>query len=90
MAFLNLHRETLLDVLVNVVPLVILFVLDLLFWVVTPWEFNPVVVAAAHFLTLWPLLLLALLTYVSASIIQAESEGAGHVAESEPERQVAE
>ena len=72
MAFLNLTKETWLDLTVNLVPLGILAVLDALFWVVNPWGWDPFVIAVSHFLTLFPLVLLALLTYVSGTIIQRD------------------
>lgn len=75
MTLLELERETALDVLVNVVPLAILFVLDLLFWVVNPWGWDPLFVVVAHFLTLFPLTVLAILTYVSARVIQDDERG---------------
>ena len=72
MAFLDLTRETWLDLTVNLVPLGILAILDALFWVVNPWGWDPFIVGVAHFLTLFPLLLLALLTYVSGVVIQRD------------------
>lgn len=72
MAFLNLTKETWLDLTVNLIPLGILAVLDALFWVVNPWGWDPLMIVVSHFLTLFPLVLLALLTYVSGSVIQRD------------------
>lgn len=72
MSFLNLTNETWLDLTVNMIPLGILLFMDIMFWVLNPWGFDPVFVFIAHFLTLFPFLLLAILTYVSGSIIQRD------------------
>lgn len=72
MAFLNLTRETWLDLTVNLVPLVILAFMDVLFLVYNPWGWDPLMVVVTHFLTLFPLLLLAIMTYVSGAIIQRD------------------
>lgn len=73
MSFLDLTHETWLDLTVNLVPLGILLFMDVLFWVVNPWGWNdPFVIAVAHFLTLFPFVMLALLTYVSGTIIQRD------------------
>lgn len=74
MSFLKITGETWKDLTVNLVPLGILLLLDLLFWVVNPWGWDPFVLAIAHFLVIFPLLCLALLTYVSGLAIQ-EAEG---------------
>jgi len=75
MAFLNLTHDTWLDLTVNVIPIGILLVLDVLFWVVNPWGWDPFYVAITHFLTLFPLVLLAGLTYVAGRVVQhAEGE----------------
>jgi len=80
MAFLDLTHETWLDLTVNVIPLGILLVMDVLFWVVNPWGWDPFVIVVSHFLTLFPLVLLALLTYVSGRIVQRDE---GKVGEAE-------
>lgn len=76
MAFLDLTGETWLDLSVNVIPLVILIVLDLLFWVVNPWGWDPFYVLVAHFLTLFPLVVLAIVTYVGGAIVQRDEQRA--------------
>lgn len=83
MAFLNLTEETWLDLTVNLIPLAILLVLDALFWIVNPWGWDPFYVLMAHFLTLFPLLLLALLTYVSGVLVQRDEHRA-ELAASQP------
>lgn len=65
-------RETLLDVTVNVVPMVILLFFVVLYTVIRPWEFDPGLFVLMHFLTVFPFLLLGLLTYVSATVISRD------------------
>jgi hypothetical protein len=63
------NRETLLDITVNIVPLVILAFFTVLFGIWTPWSGEPLIFAMMHVLTIFPLLLLALLTYVAAQYL---------------------
>lgn len=70
-----LSRETLLDLTVNVIPLVILGFFTLLFIVVNPWGWDPFVVVLTHFLTVFPLVLLALLSYLSGLAVQRDEAG---------------
>ncbi|SFS11589.1 hypothetical protein SAMN05216559_3901 [Halomicrobium zhouii] len=72
MSYLNLTNETWLDLTVNLVPLAILAFMDVLFWVVNPWGWDPLIIVVSHFLTLFPLLLLAILTYVSGLFVQRD------------------
>lgn len=65
-------RETLLDILVNLVPMVILLFFSVLYTVVQPWGFDPAQFGLMHFLTLFPFLLLGLLTYLSAKVISRD------------------
>lgn len=76
MGFLNLTGDTWLDLSVNVIPLGILFVLDLLFWVVNPWGWDPFYVFVAHFLTLFPLVLLAIVTWIGGAVVQRDEQRA--------------
>jgi hypothetical protein len=62
-------RETLLDVTVNAIPMAILLFFVVLYTVIRPWEFDPAMFVLMHFLTLFPLVVLVLLTYVSAKVI---------------------
>ncbi|WP_262177239.1 DUF6684 family protein [Haloarcula laminariae] len=67
--------ETLLDVMVNLIPMGILLFFVGLYTVFQPWEWDPVMFVLMHFLTLFPFLLLALLTYVSAQAIAGAEAG---------------
>jgi len=74
------EEETRLDLVVNVVPIGILAFFSLLFMVVDPWGWDPFPVLMTHFLTPFPLVLLALLTYGAGRVIQrneGESTEAG-------------
>lgn len=77
MTLFGFDRETLLDITVNVVPLLILLFFIVLFAVVQPWEWNAFIVFVSHGLMIIPFVLLALLTYVAARVIP--SEGAEEV-----------
>lgn len=65
-------RETLLDILVNVVPLVMLLFFSVYFTVIQPWGFELSWFGLMHFLTLFPFLVLVLVTYVSAKVISRD------------------
>lgn len=69
----HVDRETVLDTLVNVVPMAILLFFVVLFLVLTPWGIDATFLVA-HFLTIFPLVLLAILTYVSASVIARDED----------------
>lgn len=64
-----LDRETLLDITVNVVPILILAFFFVLFVTWTPWTGEPLITLISHFLTLFPLVLLAIVTYVAATYL---------------------
>jgi len=68
----GLTRHTLLDLAVNAIPVGILFVLDALFFVYNPWGWDLWFVFWMHFLTLFPLVLLVLLSYVSGTVVQRD------------------
>lgn len=68
--------ETLLDVTVNLIPMGILLFFVVLYTVFRPWEWNPTIFVLMHFLTVFPFVLLALLTYVSARAIAGAEAGA--------------
>lgn len=68
--------ETLLDVTVNMIPMGILLFFVALYTLVRPWKWDPAMFAIMHFLTLFPLVLLAILTYVSARAIAGDEHGA--------------
>lgn len=63
------NRETLLDITVNLVPIFILGFFVVLFFVWTPWEGEPLIYVMSHVLTIFPLLLLTLITYLAAQRI---------------------
>lgn len=74
--------ETLLNTTVNLVPIGVLLFFVVLFAAVTPWPPNPWLFAIGHVLTLIPMVLLALLTYVAAKAFSGseadpEDRGAG-------------
>jgi len=72
MPFLQLTDDTWLDLLVNIIPLGILLFLDVLFFLYNPWGWDPFYILLAHFLTLFPFLLLGILTYVSGRAVQRD------------------
>lgn len=76
MSFLNITRETWTDLTVNLIPVGVLLGMDVLFWVVNPWGLDPFVMALSHFLIIFPLLCLLLLTYVSGYVIQRDEREA--------------
>lgn len=65
----DLSRETILDVTVNIIPMVILLFFVVLVTVFNPFPPNLSIMVTSHFLTLIPFVLLGLLTYVSAKVI---------------------
>jgi hypothetical protein len=72
--FLDLTRETVLDLTVNIIPVGILVGMEILFFVLNPWGWDLWYIVAMHFLTVFPLVLLLILTWVSGRVIQ-NSEG---------------
>lgn len=74
MTVLELTRETWLDLTVNIIPIAILAFFDLLFVVVNPWGWDLLTIALMHFLTLFPLVVLAVVTWVSGMAVQ-QAEG---------------
>jgi len=74
-AFLGLTRETVLDLMVNIIPVGILIGMEILFFVLNPWGWDLWYVGWMHFLTLFPLVLLLILTWVSGRVIQNSEEG---------------
>ena len=67
-----IERETLLDILVNVVPLGILLFFSAYYTLIQPWGFDISQFALMHFLTLFPFVMLLLVTYVSAKVISRD------------------
>lgn len=67
--------DTLFDVSVNLIPIAILLCFVVLFAVITPWPSNLLLFAVGHALTIIPIVLLALLTYVAAkAFTRSESD----------------
>lgn len=71
---MNFTSETLLDLTVNFIPMGILLGMELLFFAYNPWGWDPWFLFWMHFLTVFPLLMLILITYVSGRIIQRDEE----------------
>lgn len=67
-------RDTAFDILVNVVPLGILLFFTVLYAIFQPWGYDPFYFVLAHFLTVFPFLMLTLLTYFSARVISRDEE----------------
>lgn len=65
-------RDTLLDITVNLIPMGILLFFVVLFTMFQPWDWNPFMFGLMHFLTVFPFLLLAILTYVSGKVISRD------------------
>jgi len=70
MARPSFDRETLLDLSVNIIPVAILLVFSIVFLSASQWEPDLWMELLTQFLTLFPLVLLAALTYVAASAIE--------------------
>ncbi|MDS0284620.1 DUF6684 family protein [Haloarcula onubensis] len=70
------NLDTLLDITVNLIPMGILLFFVVLYTVFRPWGLDPRMFVLMHFLTVFPFLLLALLTYVSARAIASAEQGA--------------
>ena len=67
------RRETLLDVSINAVPVVILLLLDLLFIFLYPWERGTLSELLTHLLTLFPIAVLVFATYHAARAIELDA-----------------
>lgn len=73
----ELERDTVLDLVVNIIPIGILAFFSLLFLAFNPWGWDPFPIAITHFLTLFPLAVLVVVTYVAGRVIQRdEAKGA--------------
>ncbi|APW99560.1 hypothetical protein CHINAEXTREME_18070 [Halobiforma lacisalsi AJ5] len=68
-----LSRETVVDISINAVPVLILAYFAVLFEVASPWEFDPLAVVLTHTLTLFPLLVLVCATYLVARVIERDA-----------------
>ena len=70
------NRETLLDVVVNLIPMGILLFFIVYYTLFRPWEWEPGMFVLMHFLTVFPFVMLAVLTYISARAIAGAETGA--------------
>lgn len=68
-----LSRETAIDASINLAPVAILAYFALLFEVLSPWEFELLPVVMTHTLTIFPLILLAFVTYLAARLIERDA-----------------
>jgi len=64
------ERETWLDISVNIIPLLIIGFFIALFTVATPWEIEGLTSVIGYGLLIVPFLILACLTYISASLVE--------------------
>lgn len=71
----ELEKETLIDLVVNVIPIAMLGGFSLLFLAFNPWGWDPFPVLMTHFLTLFPLAVLVVVTYVAGRVIQRDESG---------------
>lgn len=67
-----LERQTILDITVNIVPLIMLLFFFVLFAVYDPYHGNAFMFSMALFLLAIPFVLLALLTYVAGRTMEHE------------------
>ncbi len=68
-----LSRDTAVDASINAAPVLILAYFAILFGVASPWEFELLIVTLTHMLTMLPLVLLLLMTYVAARVIERDA-----------------
>ena len=68
----ELERDTVLDLVVNIIPIGILAFFSLLFLAFNPWGWDPFPIVITHFLTLFPLAVLVVVTYVAGRVIQRD------------------
>ena len=68
----ELEEDTLFDLVVNLIPIAILAFFSLLFIAFNPWGWSPFTVTLSQFLTLFPLFVLAVVTYVAGRVIQRD------------------
>ncbi|GAB3668385.1 DUF6684 family protein [Halopiger thermotolerans] len=69
-----LSRETAIDASINAVPVVILAYFAVFFEIAETWSFDPLTVVLTHTLTLLPLVLLIVATYVVARVIERDAD----------------
>lgn len=71
----ELERETLIDLVVNAIPIAMLAFFSLMFALFDPWGWDPFSIVVTHFLTLFPLAVLVLVTYVAGRVVQRDEDG---------------
>src|SRR5699024_990054 len=76
----TLDRETMLDLLVNIIPLAIIVFFAILFIIAEPWETNFIAEGISMGLLVVPFLVLALVSYVSGRAVARDEAGGGGVA----------
>lgn len=69
------RRETLVDVTINAIPVVILVVAVGLTLSRAPWRELSLTTAIAHFLTVFPILVLVIATYLVARAVESDIRG---------------
>lgn len=62
------------QLLTNVMSMVILAVLAVSLVVLSPWGIDPLYSTLSHFFTFWPLLLLAIITYIAREKLAEEEK----------------
>lgn len=68
-AMLGLDQETLLDLTVNIIPLIILVFFMIYFLIVDPWSSSLWLKVLGYGLLVIPLVLLALLSYIAGRLV---------------------
>jgi len=71
------NRATLLDISVNVVPILIIVFFVVLFLVINPWGYDPWMLAVSHGLMVIPIVGTAYLTYIAAGVITRDERERG-------------
>ena len=69
MVYRVFEKETLLDISVNIIPIIILIVFTGMVLLTEPWEFDITIEIIALGLHLIPIVSLAFVTYIAARII---------------------
>lgn len=72
-----LDRETLLDLVVNIIPMGIILFFIALFLLYNPFGHSPVALVLSQLLLVVPFLVLAVITYVSGRIISESGRTGG-------------
>jgi len=81
---LGFERETVLDLIVNVIPLVMILFFAVLFVVVPVFEWDPFYLVVGHALLVIPFVLLALLTYLAGKVVAGAEANHENESETQP------